>query len=155
MTSKADITIHVARETLSDGSHVFNVYLGDECKYPMPAYSEADAHALSETLADRDQQSHNCNRFCSGVVTMPALAKTMFLQIGRRRYQVATLEQASQMFCKARDAADCGASEIHAQTIVDESGEVIAHVSYNGRVWAGTPQAWTVDAVPLFDNRSA
>lgn len=78
-------------------------------------------------------------------------AKTMFLQVGRRRYSVATFEQASQMFCIARDTMGEGASKTPSPKIVDEAGAVIAHVSYNGRVWAG--ESWTQDATPLYDNR--
>jgi hypothetical protein len=75
-------------------------------------------------------------------------AKTMFLQIGKRRYQVASFENASQMFCKARDASGYGASKIKSPLIVDENGVPIARVSYNGRVWAGAE--YVPDAVPLY-----
>lgn len=84
---------------------------------------------------------------------MANLAKTMFLQVGAHRYQVATFEQASQMFCAARDKNGEGASKTPSPLIVDDAGSVIAHVSYNGRVWAG--QSWAPDATPLFDNRVA
>jgi len=36
--------------------------------------------------------------------------------------------------------------------IVDERGEVIGHVSYNGRVWPGA--TYVPDATPLYDNRA-
>jgi hypothetical protein len=78
-------------------------------------------------------------------------AKTMFLQIGRKRYQVATFEQASLMFCAARDKSGNGASRTPSPKIVDERGEVIGHVSYNGRVWSGA--TYVPDATPLYDNR--
>jgi hypothetical protein len=80
-------------------------------------------------------------------------AKAMFLQVGGNAYQVASFAQASQMFCIARDKNGEGASNTPSLLIVDDSGSVIAHVSYNGRVWAGV--AWTVDAIPLYDNRVA
>jgi hypothetical protein len=76
--------------------------------------------------------------------------KLMFLQIGRRRYQVATFEQASLMFCAARDKSGNGASRTPSPTIVDERGEVIAHISFNGRVWAGAQ--YVSGAQPLYDN---
>ncbi len=79
-------------------------------------------------------------------------AKTMFLQVGGKRYQIASFEQASQMFCMARDASGEGASTIPSPKIVDERGEVIGFVSYNGRVWAGT--SYVPDAQPLYDNRT-
>jgi hypothetical protein len=76
--------------------------------------------------------------------------KTMFLQIGRKRFQIATFEQASRMFCAARDKAGNGASRTPSPKIVDEAGSVIGHVSYNGRVWAGTD--YVPNTVPLYDN---
>jgi hypothetical protein len=78
-------------------------------------------------------------------------AKAMFLQIGRKRFQIASFEQASLMFCAARDKAGEGASRTPSPKIVDERGEVIGFVSYNGRVWAGV--SYVPDAQPLYDNR--
>lgn len=87
------------------------------------------------------------------VVAAPALQpRELFLQIGQRRYQVASFEQASDMFCTARDASGLGASEIEERAlIVSNTGVILAHVSYNGRVWAG-PE-YVADATPLYDNR--
>ncbi|WP_334401377.1 hypothetical protein [Bradyrhizobium sp. AZCC 2289] len=79
--------------------------------------------------------------------------KAMFLRVGGNAYQVASFAQASQMFCVARDKSGEGASNTPSPLIVDDAGSVIAHVSYNGRVWPG--DAWTVDAMPLYDNRVA
>lgn len=84
---------------------------------------------------------------------MNTLAKTMFLQVGRKRYQVETFKRASEMFCTVRDKAGNGSSRTPSPLIVDDAGSVIGHVSYNGRVWAGTPQGWQVGAQPLYDNR--
>ncbi len=81
-------------------------------------------------------------------ISLPA--KPMFLQIGRKLYEVASFEQASIMFCKARDASGLGASKITSKPIVDERGETIAYVSYNGRVWAGAAKEWKPDASPLY-----
>jgi hypothetical protein len=81
------------------------------------------------------------------------LIKAMFLHVGGKAYQVASFAQASQMFCIARDKNGEGASNTPSPLIVDDAGSVIAHVSYNGRVWPG--DAWTVDAMPLYDNRVA
>lgn len=79
--------------------------------------------------------------------------KAMFLRVGGKAYEVASLAQASQMFCIARDKNGQGASNTPSPLIVDDTGSIIAHVSYNGRVWPG--DAWTVDAIPLYDNREA
>jgi hypothetical protein len=81
------------------------------------------------------------------------LTKAMFLRVGGKAYEVASFAQASQMFCIARDKSGEGASNTPSPLIVDDTGLVIAHVSYNGRVWPGG--AWTVDAIPLYDNREA
>lgn len=68
---------------------------------------------------------------------MTTLTETIFLQIGRSRYQVASLREASDKLCAARDASGMGASEMGSQfKVVNESGRKIALVSYNGRVWA-------------------
>jgi hypothetical protein len=75
-------------------------------------------------------------------------AKTMFLEIGRKRFQIASFEEASCMFCMARDKMGEGASRTPSPKIVDERGEVIGHVSYNGRVWAGA--TYVAGASPLF-----
>lgn len=79
--------------------------------------------------------------------------KSLFLQVGAKRYQVATFEQASKMFCIARDKMGEGASKTPSPQIVDESGEVVAYVSYNGRVWPGG--TWNAGDRPLYDNRVA
>jgi hypothetical protein len=82
-----------------------------------------------------------------------SLIRSMFLHVGGKAYQVASYAQASQMFCIARDKNGEGASNTPSPLIVDDAGSVIAHISYNGRVWLGA--AWSVDAVPLYDNRVA
>jgi hypothetical protein len=85
---------------------------------------------------------------------MANITKPMFLQVGAKRYQVATFQQASEMFCKARDASGLGGSKIKTPLLVGEAGEVVGYVSYNGRVWAGSPQEWAADRAPLYDNGS-
>jgi hypothetical protein len=84
---------------------------------------------------------------------MTEVTTILFLQIGRKRYEVADLEQASRMFCAARDKSGLGMSRISEPLITDEHGTVVAYVSYNGRVWAGAPQDWNVDSKPIYDNR--
>jgi len=78
--------------------------------------------------------------------------KTMFLEIGRKRFQIASFEEASRMFCAARDKMGEGASCTPCPIIIDERGEVVGHVSYNGRVWAGA--TYVAHAAPLYDNRA-
>jgi hypothetical protein len=78
-------------------------------------------------------------------------SKAMFLQIGFKRFQIATLEEASRIFSAARDEFGEGASRTPSPLIVDEHGAVIGHVSYNGRVWAGA--SYLPGTQPLYDNR--
>ena len=82
---------------------------------------------------------------------LSCITTTLFLQIGRKRFQIATFEEASRMFCAACDKAGEGASRTPMPLIVDERGDVIGHVSYNGRVWAGA--SYVPDTRPLYDNR--
>lgn len=79
------------------------------------------------------------------------IARSMFLQVGSRRYVVASFEQASRMVCQARDASGMGASEMGSKfDIFDDAGNGIAYVSYNGRVWPGTEyQAGAVALYPV------
>lgn len=79
------------------------------------------------------------------------MTKTMFLEIGRKRFQVASSEEASRMFCAARDRMGEGSSRTPSPKIVDERGDVIGHVSYNGRVWAGASYVADNDSGCKFD----
>jgi len=86
---------------------------------------------------------------------MPSPTTTLTLEIRKRRYPVASLADASAMFCAARDKAGTGASRTPTPLIYDGAGEQIAYISYNGRVWAGSPRDWAPDRTPLYDNRTA
>jgi len=83
------------------------------------------------------------------------VSEPIFIQIGRRRYQVADLAQASQMYSAARDhkmRGSGGASRTPDALIVTASGKPVARISYNGRVWP--PEPWHPDQKPLYDNRA-
>lgn len=84
-------------------------------------------------------------------MTVPATL--LFIQVGRKRYQVDSLQQASEMYCAARDANMQGMSRTPPGRVVDEHGRDVARISYNGRVWS--PEPWQPDARPLYDNREA
>jgi hypothetical protein len=77
----------------------------------------------------------------------------MFIVVGGKPYPVASFAQASTMFCMARDRSGEGASAVPTPVIVDAAGEIVAHVSYNGRVWPGAD--WVAGSQPLYDNRVA
>lgn len=61
---------------------------------------------------------------------MSALAPfgPMTMRVGPRFYPVASLAEASRMFCAARDKAGTGASETPIPLLI-AGGEVVAHVS--------------------------
>lgn len=67
----------------------------------------------------------------------PKLPQQLFLQVGRKRYQVASIAEAVAMHNTARDAAEHGASRMPRVTIVNEYGTHLYGISYNGRVWDG------------------
>lgn len=75
-------------------------------------------------------------------------AKTV--TIGRTVKPFTTAEAASKLY---RDhIGHRGASQIrHGCYILDARGDVIAYVSYNGRVWAGNGKDWTPDAESIWD----
>lgn len=84
-------------------------------------------------------------------MTVPT--KTMFLQVGRKRYQIASFQEASEKFCVVRDASGLGASKTPTPLIVGEQGETVGYVAYNGRIFPGTPGSWKPGTQPLYDNR--
>jgi hypothetical protein len=72
------------------------------------------------------------------VVEAPKLQpQELFLQIGRKRYQVASIQQAVDMYTAARDKSGHGASQMPRATIVNSNGTHLYGISYNGRVWGG------------------
>jgi hypothetical protein len=80
------------------------------------------------------------------------IAPELFLQVGRKRYQVQSLEQASEFYCAARDRSGAGASRFPSAKIVTENGTEVASVSYNGRVWPAGD--WKPGDTPIYDNRN-
>ena len=84
------------------------------------------------------------------------IGKVLFVQIRKTRFQVASLQEASERYCAARDAAfNDGAwgRDLPKAKVVDENGKTIGHISQNGRVWAGSAKTWTVESKPIYDNR--
>ena len=67
------------------------------------------------------------------------ITESLFIQVGnRRRFQVASFEEASALYCEARDRMGEGASKTPTAKIFNESGDQVARISYNGKVWAGS-----------------
>jgi len=82
---------------------------------------------------------------------MNAPTTTLTMVIGRRRYPVASLADASAKFCAARDKAGTGASTTPTPMLYDDAGKLVGYVSYNGRVWAGHPRDWKADGKPMME----
>ena len=72
----------------------------------------------------------------------------LYVQIGHRMLPVGSLEEASLTVRTYLDARGLGASEFRGGEVW-RHGEVVARVSYNGRVWG--PDGWTPGTAPLFD----
>lgn len=52
--------------------------------------------------------------------------------------------EASGIWAELRDENNLGASSMPRLTLVDiESCSTVAHISYNGKIWKGEPEAWT------------
>lgn len=75
----------------------------------------------------------------------------MFAKIGNSRtiHPVPNLAHASRCYVAMCEAMNLGSTDAPACRILDESGTVIAHVSFNGRVWPGAE--WNEGSAPLYD----
>lgn len=77
----------------------------------------------------------------------------IFVRTGKRMFPVATLADASALFCATRDRHGEGSSRTPSCEVFDGDGNPIGHISYNGRVWAGFAADWSDKTALLFDNR--
>lgn len=75
---------------------------------------------------------------------------TYTARIKGRKYEAATMEELSDKFVDIRDGMGLGASQLPSAPIF-QNGKQVAHISYNGKVWAGLSGAWAVGDKPLFD----
>ena len=78
------------------------------------------------------------------------MAGQLTVIVGSRRIPVTSIAEASAIFCAARDHFGLGGDYTPTPEIVDSSGTVIAHISYNGRIWPGDDLSWTPDTAPLY-----
>ena len=78
---------------------------------------------------------------------------TITMTIKRKKVTVASLREASEAFCAERDSLNYGASTFPSVNLY-EAGEIIGHVSYNGRIWQGERGSWHPSAKPIYDNRT-
>jgi hypothetical protein len=117
----------------------------------------AKAESGGKTAPDR-QPERVAEKPASAVPAVPA-ADGLFLKVGSKQWPIDSYKQASEVYEKVRDAADATATgatgpKMPDAIIVDGTGKQVAHISYNGRVWAGTALDQRPGAKPLYDNRS-
>lgn len=87
------------------------------------------------------------------------IAAPLTIHLGGRTYPVASLAEASRMFCAARDAAQFarrggGGASRTPTPMLYEGDRLVGYVSYNGRVWAGHPHDWQPGMKPLCEAAS-
>lgn len=72
----------------------------------------------------------------------------LYARVGRRQFKVQSLGQVSAAYRDLLTKMDLGSSQAPRCLIVDGAGTIHAHVSYNGRVWAG--EVYHYGAQPLY-----
>jgi len=82
-----------------------------------------------------------------------ALETASTVRVGRKSFAFTSLEQVSESYRATIDRLGLGASNTPKCDIIDARGDVIAHVSYNGRVWRGHRNEWKSGATPIYDPR--
>jgi hypothetical protein len=60
----------------------------------------------------------------------------------------ATLNEASEAYRAFLNENDLGSRDA-GRCIIRQGGKVVAHISYNGKVWPG--ERWVAESVPIFD----
>ena len=51
-----------------------------------------------------------------------------------------TLKEMSELYCAIRDVRYAGSSKFPRARVKDQSGKTVAFISYNGKVWRGSPE---------------
>lgn len=73
------------------------------------------------------------------VVAPPTMQpRVLFLQIGRKRVQVSSVREASDMWCQTRNAGmkdGLSSRDMPRVTIRDAEGDFLYDISWNGAVW--------------------
>lgn len=69
--------------------------------------------------------------------------------IGKTRIPVVSWQQVSDAYVQAIEALNIGASQTPSCLIVGPDGRTVAHVAYNGKVFAGHPGEWRYGMQPI------
>lgn len=56
-------------------------------------------------------------------------------KIRSQSFTAATLKEASEIYCRERDDSGEGASTFSPANVRDGGKKMVAHISYNGKVW--------------------
>ena len=75
--------------------------------------------------------------------------ETLFVCVGRKKLPFKGAAHASRAYRETIERLGIGGSKTPPCTIVNESGAIVAHVSYNGKVWAGA--AWQSGDTPIYN----
>lgn len=74
------------------------------------------------------------------------------LKIQGKTHTVASLSEASAVYCAMRDASHLGSSKFPSVKVYDAKKQWVARISYNGRVWP--PKEWDLEDVPLLESQA-
>ncbi len=74
-------------------------------------------------------------------------------RVNRMAFECGSLQECSETYSNVRDGLGLGASRLSAAALFQD-GKVVGHISYNGRVWAGSAKDWTSQTALLYDNRA-
>jgi hypothetical protein len=88
-----------------------------------------------------------------------ALPTQLYVKLNRKYYPVASLAEASEKYTGAIREVGAGISRIPssyaAPLIIDDAGNIIDHIAYNGRIFRGTPQEQLYKTeLPIYEARS-
>lgn len=78
---------------------------------------------------------------------------TYKFRVNKMAFECGSLQECSETYSNVRDGLGLGASRLGPAALFQD-GKQVGHISYNGRVWAGTAKAWTAQTTLLYDNRT-
>ncbi len=82
-----------------------------------------------------------------------SIAAPVTLKLGRRTYELPSVEAAQVLFAKSRDVAFERGVNPNAlpKAILMRDGEAFGYISQNGRAWPGNSLDWTPERRPMRD----
>lgn len=72
------------------------------------------------------------------------------VRIGRRQFPFSTCEDVSRAYRSTIERLGLGGSKTPPCHILNGDGEIVGHVSYNGRVWLGDERSWVAGKRPIY-----